>query len=363
MMSDQSALLVEWWMTVDRQTLYFAAILPVLVWFLRNFLGGAVLHVVSSAGALLGINVPPEVREATRPSAAVLCVALALFLSIKTLSLPGLLAVVLEGLVRIVAIFTVFWLMNSFVQIAIAQKPSGRAETKVIQKSWLPQFVRLFFAILTIVVLLKTFGIELGPALTGLGIAGAAIALAAQDLIRNLIAGLNIAAEQRFQEGDWVNFGQGTDGIVEKMQLRSTVIRKFDRSVIHVPNAELANKPMTNFSSRESRRLHWTVGVSFKTDESKLKEICKGIAEYIESSGHFLPANEAHQYVSVYSIEECWMNIIVDCFIRQNDRSVELSARHDLALEIKRIMNAANVEFALPAQSVYGEISVMKDAV
>jgi len=363
MMSDQASLLVEWWMSVDRRTLYFAAILPVLVWLLRNFLAGAVLHVVSRASALFGIGVSPEAREATRPSTAVLCVALALFLSIKTLSLPGPLATVLEAMVRIVTIFTVFWLMNSFVQIAIAQKTSGREEAKVIRQSWLPQFIRLFFAILTIVVLLKNFGIELGPALTGLGIAGAAVALAAQDLIRNLIAGLNIAAEQRFEEGDWVNFGQGTDGIVEKMQLRSTVIRKFDRSVIHVPNAELANNSMTNFSSRKSRRLQWTVGVSFKTDEAKLKEICTEIAQYIKNSGHFLSADQAHQYVCVYSIEECWMNILVDCFIGQNDRSAELAARHDLALEIKRIMNTANVEFALPAQSVYGEVSVRKDTV
>ena len=204
----------------------------------------------------------------------------------------------------------------------------------------------------------KNWGIDLGPALTGLGIAGAAIALAAQDLIRNLIAGVSIAGEKRFSEGDWINFGEGTDGIVENLQLRSTKIRKFDRSVIHVPNSDLANAPLTNFSSRQTRRLSWKFGVPFDTEADCIQEVCDRISAAIDADPLFKTDEDTPHYVMAYSIDDSWITLLVDCFVGANEWSAELQARHRLIAKIREIFADVGVKFALPGQNVVAAVNV-----
>ena len=340
----------------DLRVVVIALLAPLFVWFLREVFARVVTGLVAHAASKLNIDVSSQVREGAKPAAAAFCVLLTIFASFQLLMLPGLIATWLETVIRLFLVFSVFWLIDSFVQCALVQLSDLGSGTQVIRKTWLPQFVRLLLAILMVVVVLKNWGINLGPALTGLGIAGAAIALAAQDLIRNLIAGVNIAGEKRFAEGDWINFGAGTDGIVEKLQLRSTTIRKFDRSVIHVPNSDLANAPLTNFSSRETRRLRWKIGVPFDTNEDCIQKVCNRITAAIESDPLFQTDETTPHYVTTYSIDTSWITLLVDCFVGANDWGAELYARQRLVAQVREIFAEAGVEFALPRQSVFAEV-------
>lgn len=356
MVADRMNQFEAWWQSADHALVVFACAMPAVVWLLRGLFADLATRLVKLAASKIGINITDEIRSDAEPAAAAFTVALASFLSLQLLGLPGILAGWLEGAVRVIVIFSIFWLIDAFLQCALAQKNSMKSDANVIQKSWLPQFLRLLLVTLMLVVILKTWGIDLGPALTGLGIAGAAVALSAQDLIRNVIAGVNIAGERRFREGDWVNFGEGTDGIVEKLQLRSTVIRKFDRSVIHVPNAELANVPLTNFTTRDRRRIKWKIGVPFGTDRAKLAEISEKLTAFIETSDHFVSDEVSKPFVTLFSIEASWLAIMVDCFVSENTWEAELLARQELALEVTKVFEAVQVQFAFPTQMVFAQV-------
>lgn len=356
MNSERISLIAAWWAASDPYLVGFYALLPVMVWLGRRWCAKRAIDIVVAAASKLHIAVSQPVQDGARPAAEAFCVALAIYAALHLLGLPGVAAGWVLLLVRVFLIFTIFWLIDAFAQNALAQMSQVGVKAGVIQNTWLPQFVRLLLVVLMIVVLLKIWGIDLGPALTGLGIAGAAVALAAQDLIRNLIAGVNIATEKRFSEGDWVNFGEGTDGIVEKLQLRSTVIRKFDWSVIHVPNAHLANAPLTNFSTRTARRLQWFVGVPFETDEERVDTVCARIADFVAASDHFVQIPERKHHVTRYAFEASSITLMLDCFVSRNNWHAELEARDALVTEVRKIFAEAGVSFAYPTQRITAEL-------
>jgi len=357
MVADRISQLSLWWENSDPVLVALAMALPALVWLTRSLFANVATGLVAIAASKIDIAISNEIRRDAQPAAAAFAVALAMYLSLQLLGLPGVLAIWLEGLTRVVVVFSVFWLIDSFVQCAIAQRNIARGEANVIQKSWLPQFLRLLLVTLMLVVILKTWGIDLGPALTGLGIAGAAVALSAQDLIRNVIAGINIAGERRFREGDWINFGDGTDGIVEKLQLRSTVIRKFDQSVIHVPNADLANQPLTNFSTRDRRRLQWKVGVPFETGTAKLEAVSARLTKFLTDNDQFVSDDASRPFVTIFAIEKSCMTLLVDCFVSENTWSAELAARQALAFEVAKAFEEVGVDFAFPTQTVHAQLN------
>ena len=85
------------------------------------------------------------------------------------------------------------------------------------------------------------------------------MALGAQDLFKNLISGILILLEKRFQNGDWIKVENIVEGVVEKIGFRSTLVRRFD-SIIMVPNFNFAENAVTNFSNMKSRRIYWNIG-------------------------------------------------------------------------------------------------------
>ena len=79
---------------------------------------------------------------------------------------------------------------------------------------------------------LELWGIKIGPIIAGLGLFGVAVALGAQDLFKNLISGILVLVERRFQVGDWIFVEDVIEGTVESIGFRSTVVRRFDKSLL-----------------------------------------------------------------------------------------------------------------------------------
>ena len=90
--------------------------------------------------------------------------------------------------------------------------------------------------------------IKIGPIIAGLGLFGVAVALGAQDLFKNLISGILVLVEKRFKVGDWIYLEGVIEGTVENIGFRSTVIRKFDKSLAIIPNFQFEENAVTNVS-------------------------------------------------------------------------------------------------------------------
>ena len=101
---------------------------------------------------------------------------------------------------------------------------------------WLIRSLKYLIIFLGSVAVLEVWGIKIGPVIAGLGLFGVAVALGAQDLFKNLISGIMILLEKRFHIGDVINVPGHTEGTVEHIGFRSTLIRKFDSTPITIPN-------------------------------------------------------------------------------------------------------------------------------
>jgi MscS family membrane protein len=197
--------------------------------------------------------------------------------------------------------------------------------------------------------LLQNLGFNVTGLLTGFGIAGAAIALAAQKTLENLFAGLVLAADEPVRIGDLCRFGN-QQGIVEDIGLRSTRIRTFDRSVIYVPNAEMSTIQIENLAVRDRMRLLTTLSLRYETTQEQLTAVLGGIRELLAKDERVAPEDLRVRFVAFgpYSLD-----VEVMAYVLTTDFATFLEIREDLYLRIMRIVRESGTGFAFPSQTLY----------
>ena len=203
--------------------------------------------------------------------------------------------------------------------------------------------------------ILDVWGIKVGPILAGFGLVGAAVALGAQDVFKNLIGGIFIIIEDRFQNGDWIASDGVCEGTVEAIGLRTTRVRQFDLSPIYVPNAQLSDTAVVNYSRMTYRRISWTVGLTYDTDLAALKKVRDGLDTYIRGCADFVDNADAPVFVRVDDLGDSAINMMVYCFTKSTDWGEWLAVKERLAVKIVEIAAGAGAGLAFPSQSLYVE--------
>lgn len=273
------------------------------------------------------------------------------YLSLKDLT-PGL----DMPLGRSLTAFVVFW---SLYRVAEPLADSLVHVKKLLTRTmmqWMVKFTKVLVVFIGAAVILEIWGIAVGPLLTGLGLFGAAVALGAQDLIKNLIGGVSVIAEKRFNPGEWIKVEGVVEGTVEDIGFRSTKVRRFDKAPMHVPNSALSDSVVTNFSRMTHRRISWKIGVTYSTTTEQLKLIRDEILSYLENNQDFAPAEEVATFVRVDSFNSSSIDFLVYCFTKTTNWGEWLVVKEEFAIAIKKIVeDKAKTSFAFPSTSIYLE--------
>ncbi|TVR83016.1 MAG: mechanosensitive ion channel family protein [Rhodospirillales bacterium] len=282
-------------------------------------------------------------------------VVLGAFITFEYLNIPGTFGVMADHLVRSLIVFNIFWAFFNLVDPI-----SGRFRR--LEQVFTPALVQWFVKTIKIVLLLiaaatilEIWGIRIGPIIAGLGLLGVAVALGAQDLFKNLIAGLLVLGEKRFQPGEWIRVENVVEGTVETIGFRSTLVRRFDRAPVYVPNAQLADSAVTNFTRMTHRRIYWTIGVEYRTSVDQLRRIRDGIESYLLESPDFAKPPEVAMFVRIDSFNDSSIDIMVYCFTRTTVWGEWLRIKEALAYRVKEIVEGAGTAFAFPSRSLYVE--------
>ena len=119
------------------------------------------------------------------------------------------------------------------------------------------------------------------PALAGLGVGGIAVALAAQKTLENVIAGASLIFDQAVRVGDVLKMGD-VQGTVDHIGLRSTRLRTLDRTIVSVPNSQIANMSLETLSARDKFWFHPVVGVRHETMPQQLHAVVDGIRRLLD---------------------------------------------------------------------------------
>jgi len=247
----------------------------------------------------------------------------------------------------------IFWLMHQFIQ-PVTYLLGGLE--KLLTKEligWIVKALKILIFILGAAAVLELWGIKIGPIIAGLGLFGVAVALGAQDLFKNLISGILVLVEKRFKVNDWIIVEDIIEGIVERIGFRSTVVRKFDKSLAIIPNFQFAENAVINVSATTNWKIGWIITLQYNTTVEQLKKIRDEIEKYITTNKDY--KTSIGYAVRVDKFSDSSIDMYIRCFTVTDDWDEWLKVKERLAIEIKQIVEKNNASFAFPSQSIYVE--------
>lgn len=262
---------------------------------------------------------------------------------------------VMGNLARSLLVLMLFWALYRAVDPFVQLSTGLRQRLGGPLVDWLAKAAKVVVVFLGCTAVLEVWGVNVVGLLAGLGLVGVAVALGAQDLFKNLISGILILAERRFENGDWIEVDGVIEGTVIKIGFRSTSIRRFDLSPVYVPNTKLSDNALTNFSRMTQRRIYWSIAVEYRTTIDQLREIRDGIESYLIGNDEFVQPERGSLFVRVNDFSDSAIEILVYCFTKTTDWGEWLEIRERFAYHIKQVVEGADAGFAFPSRSLYIE--------
>ena len=280
-------------------------------------------------------------------------IVLGFFVSTSYLTIETQAAEFLETVNRSLITILIFWTFHQIIgPFSVVVRSVGDLLSRDLL-NWIIKAIKVLIFILGIAAVLELWGIKIGPIIAGLGLFGVAVALGAQDLFKNLISGILVLVEKRFRMGDWIRVDGIIEGVVEKIGFRSTVIRKFDKSLAIIPNFQFAENAVINVSQTTNWLISWIITLQYDTTVDQLKTIRNQIEEHINKSEDF--DQSIGVAVRVDKFADSSIDMYVRCFSKTNSWNEWLKVKENLALSIKQIVETNKASFAFPSQSIYVE--------
>jgi len=282
-------------------------------------------------------------------------IVLGFFVSTSYLTIETQAAEFLETINRSLITILIFWTFHQIIgPFSVVIKSVGDLISRDLV-NWIIKAIKVLIFILGVAAVLELWGIKIGPIIAGLGLFGVAVALGAQDLFKNLISGILVLVERRFQVGDWIFVEDVIEGTVESIGFRSTVVRRFDKSLATIPNFQFAEKAVINNSQITNRRIFWVIGLEYRTTSKQLTDIKKEIEEYIKKSEHFTTSDGTILSVKIDQFAASSIDIKLICFTKTKHYLEWMKVKDILAMEIKNIVEKNKASFAFPSTSIYVE--------
>ncbi len=342
----------NWLASIDQTNFFLALIFIVLIWLARNVIAHWVLGLSTRLLKQLSVQLPEQVRTELAATTAILVVVLALYPVLDVLNLPDFVDGLLNRILASVAIVAVFsgWYNLSGPFVSLLR--NGRFRKIHMEARWMERVAQFGVLLFAITSLLKVWQVDITGALTGVGVLGAGIAIATQDLIRNLIAGMNNMSEKRFAVGDVIQIEGVLVGTVENIDLRSTLIKGFDQIPRYVPNSDLSNAVVLNFTHRTNRRVLLSIPLVLSSSPAQITQVRDALRQYLSQSDDFELSDDAPQHVYVQALTDSAVPIIFYAWTKVPDYANSLQVNERLSLKILEVVEQAGTALAYPTQTV-----------
>jgi MscS family membrane protein len=257
---------------------------------------------------------------------------------------------VTAGLIMIAAIVWLLILVNGRVERYLRDRfPRANAPGASSLLRLGRRIVDLMLIIIGGLVMIRRLGVDPTPALAGLGVGGIAVALAAQKTLENVIAGASLIFDQAVRVGDFLKMDT-VQGTVEHIGLRSTRIRTLERTIVSVPNGQIANASLETMSARDKFWFHPVVGLRYETTPQQLRAVVDGICRLLKEN----PAVETDSVrVRFIRLGQFSLDIDVSAYLIARDWNHFLELQERLLFAVTEIVQAAGTEIAFPSQTMY----------
>ncbi len=252
----------------------------------------------------------------------------------------------LTNVYHILVILNITWLVARIIEGLINEylvpfgEKSGKMDDQVMRL--LRRTVNAVIWIFGIVMALGNVGINIGAIITGLGIGGIAFALAAQDTIKNIFAGIVIFIDRPFRLGDEVKIDSGVSGSIEDIGLRSVRIRTYDKKLVVISCSKVVDSVIENTTLEPARRITLPLGLTYQTSPEKMQLALDLLKKMPDLIPEILPNVSA--YFTSYG--DYALNITFVYFIRKKASIVDTQSKVNLMILSK--FNENSLDFAYP---------------
>ena len=320
----------------------------------RAFFVGRVIKWLEKLTAHTDSEIDDVLLESLKKPLGYIPMTVALYLIAVYLPLTGMADTFATNLIKAMIAFTIFSALANGIAPIFQAFTSSAVLTRSMTM-WLERAARIIIWIIGLGIILDIFGIQIGPLVAGLGLFSVAVALGAQDLFKNLISGLLIIGENRFQPGDRIEVPGSLHGMVEDIGFRSTIIRMFDTAPMLVPNKDLSDVKVINHGNMQYRRISWTLNLIYSTTQEQLAKICDEVTTFITTSDEFINNPNQESFARTEELASSSIDVRVLCYTDPVGLTDFSKIKQNLIFEIIKIVRNNGSEFAYPSTSVYVE--------
>ena len=204
--------------------------------------------------------------------------------------------------------------------------------------------VRIVLLMFVMIAAISAVGIQTTSFIAVLGAAGLAVGLALQGSLANFASGVLIVMFRPYKVGDWVE-AAGISGAVEEVQILTTVLKTGDNKTVIIPNSQIMDSIITNYSANDTRRVDMIVGVSYEDDldkvRSTLEELVADEARVLDDPGCTIAVSE---------LADSSVNFVLRPWVKTADYS---GVKFDLTEAIKKRFDAEGISFPFPQRDVH----------
>lgn len=275
-------------------------------------------------------------------------VMLSFYLGLQFISIHSTILTIVYYLVLVTiayyAIKTAQGVIDFIIQSLIAKKETDEQDDAIL--GLMGKLAKGALWIVVLLLVLANMGVEITALLAGVGIGGIAIGLALQNILADVFASFSIYLDKPFKVGDFIVIGDDS-GTVKKIGIKSTRIQTLQGQELVVSNRELTETRVNNYKKMDKRRVAFDIGVTYGTNNTKLKKIPEMITKIINgidlakaSSVHFTKfGDSALKYNIVYHIDS-------------SEYSKYLEIQQEINLEIKKQFEKEKIDMAYPTQTI-----------
>ena len=273
--------------------------------------------------------------------------------------------------------FILYRILNTTASIRIHDMDQSDKKIKSEMVNVGIKIINFLILIMGILLVMHFAGANLATVLSGLGIGGFAIALAARESLSNFLGTISILMSDVFSQGDWIVV-DGKQGTVVEIGLRVTTLRTFDNALIAIPNGTIANHDVKNWSKRTiGRRIKMSLGIKYDSKPENIRRAIDEIREMLTTHPNIATDKTSYEHnkykstklvskedslgvkrtllVYLDELSDSSINILVYCFTKTTDWNQWLETKEDVIYKIMDILEKNDLEFAYPSMSLYHE--------
>ncbi len=254
----------------------------------------------------------------------------------------------------------VVWLTTKQVAEAIIASP--RVTSKSLDASLLrlaSRTVGVVAILILIFQIMNKLGVPVAGLITGAGVGGVALALASKSTLENFMGALNLFADRPVRVGDLCRYDEASTpgwrpvGKVESVGLRSTRIRRFDRTLITIPNADFAQRNIVNLSMADRFLLSTELGLRYETTDDQMRFLLAALRELLHAHPKTIHTVAYPVRVRFVGFGDYSLNVWIRAYIKSNNYNEYLAIQEDIQLRIMSVVEDAGTGFAFPSSTLY----------